>query len=213
MSLDRINKFVSESISRKIMWEKIGVLGGEPMLHSDILEILGILIDYKKTYSTSTLIEITTSGYGAEVKNAITAVPYGVAVNNTQKQNAYQEKFEPFNVAPQDQCKFWFSDYRNGCSTTKDCGLGLNTYGYYPCGPGGAIDRVMGFDIGLKHLPRSHDELFPQMESLCRFCGHFCSRHFIPKEQRDTILGSPMSKSWKKAYTEFRKNKPKLTKY
>jgi hypothetical protein len=213
MSLNQIDKFVSESISLKVKWEKIGVLGGEPMLHPDILGILDILLSYKETHSPSSLIEITTSGYGTDVKNAIAAVPNGVEINNTHKQDAYQEKFEPFNVAPQDQCKFCLSDFRNGCSTTKDCGLGLNVYGYYPCGPGGGIDRVMGFDIGLKHIPRLHDEIFPQMEQLCRFCGHFCSRHFIPKEKRDTIIGSPMSKSWKKAYAAFQKNKPTLTKY
>ena len=61
---------------------------------------------------------------------------------------------------------------------------------------GGATDRVMGFDLGLKYLPRSHEKIFPQMEQLCKYCGHFCSRHFIPKEQRETIVGSPMSKSW-----------------
>jgi len=213
MSLEQIDKFVTESISRKIKWEIIGVLGGEPMLHPDLQGILEILLSYKETYSPSSYIEITTSGYGTEVKKAIAMVPNGVTINNTHKQDPYQEKFEPFNVAPRDQCKFYLSDYRNGCSTTKDCGLGLNTYGYYPCGPGGAIDRVMGFDIGLKYLPRSHDDLFPLMEQLCQFCGHFCTRHFIPKEKRETIIGKPTSKSWKKAYAAFQKDKPRLTKY
>jgi len=213
MSINQIDKFVSESISQKVKWEKIGVLGGEPLLHPDLLEILDILLTYKETYSPSSLIEITTSGYGTDVKSAISTVPKGVEINNTHKQDAYQDKFEPFNVAPRDQWKFCLSDFRNGCSTTKDCGLGLNIYGYYPCGPGGAIDRVMGFNIGLKHLPRSHDDIFPQMQQLCRFCGHFCSRHFIPKDQRDTIIGNPMSKSWKKSYAAFQKNKPTLTKY
>ena len=213
ISPNQIDKFVNESISNKVKWEKIGVLGGEPMLHPDILEILSALVFYKETCSPGSLIEITTSGYGSEVKKAIAAIPKEVVVNNTNKKQAYQEKFEPFNLAPVDQWKFCLSDYRNGCSTTKDCGLGLNTYGYYPSGPASAIDRVMGFDIGLKHLPRSHDKLFPQMEQLCQYCGHFCSRHFIPKEQRETIVGSPMSKSWEHAYAAFQRMKPELTKY
>ena len=213
MSPAQIQKFVSDSVAHNVTWEKIGVLGGEPMIHPEILEILDILLNYKETHSPNTLIKITTSGHGSEVKDAISLVPEGVEINNTNKQQAYQPKFEPFNLAPRDQWKFLLSDYRNGCSTTKDCGLGLNKYGYYPCGPGGATDRVIGFDIGLKHLPRTHNELFPQMEKLCQYCGHFCSRHFIPKEERETIVGSPMSRSWRDAYASFQKNKPGLTLY
>ncbi|WP_342675930.1 radical SAM protein [Methanofollis sp. UBA420] len=213
MTVSQIEKFVTESISHSVKWEKIGVLGGEPMLHPDLLEILEALLSYKETYSPETFIQITTSGYGKEVQDVIAAVPEGVIVNNTHKIQAYQEKFEPFNLAPVDQRIFCLSEYRNGCSTTTDCGLGLNTYGYYPCGPGGSIDRVMGFDIGLKHLPRSRNEIFPQMDQLCRHCGHFCSRHFIPKEEREKIVGSPMSPSWVHAYAVFESEKPKLTKY
>lgn len=213
MSPAQIEKFVRESISKDVKWDKIGVLGGEPMLHAELPEILEILLEYKETFSSETIIQITTSGHGRDVENAILSVPEGVVVNNTGKKQAYQEKFEPFNVAPVDQLKFCLSDYKNGCSTTTDCGLGLNKFGYYPCGPGGSIDRVMGFDIGLKHLPISHDKIFPQMNKLCRYCGHFCSRHFIPKEERKTIVGSPMSPSWVKAYSAFEKEKPTLTNY
>lgn len=209
----QIERFVNESISNEVQWEIIGVLGGEPMLHQNLDEILVILINYKEDYSPKSIIRITTSGNGKEVKEAIINVPEGVEVNNTNKTGAYQEKFEPFNMAPVDQWKFLFSDYRNGCSTTTDCGLGLNKYGYYPCGPGGSIDRVMGFDIGLKHLPLSHDQILPQMEMICRYCGHFCSRHFIPKEERITIIGNPMSSSWINAYSAYDKKKPVLTDY
>lgn len=213
MSPKQIDKFVNESLSNQVKWEVIGVLGGEPMLHPELGEILEILVGYKENFSPESVIKITTSGYGKEVKDAISNVPKGVVVNNTGKKQAYQEKFEPFNMAPIDQWKFFLSDYRNGCSTTTDCGLGLNKYGYYPCGPGGSIDRVMGFDIGLKHLPLSNYEIFPQMETLCRYCGHFCSRHFIPKEERESIIGSPMSSSWIDAYADFKKIKPNLTEY
>lgn len=213
MSPTQIEKFTAESVAKNVTWEKIGVLGGEPMIHPELFEILDILLTYKETQSPTTIIEITTNGYGNGVNDAIKSVPKGVEVNNTNKKQAYQPKFEPFNLAPRDQWRFRFSDYRNGCSTTKDCGLGLNKFGYYPCGPGGATDRVMGFDIGLKHLPRSHIEIFPQMEKICQYCGHFCSRHFILKEERETIVGSPMSKSWRAAYASFQKNKPGLTVY
>ncbi|RQD82156.1 MAG: radical SAM protein [Methanocalculus sp. MSAO_Arc2] len=213
MSPQQIERFINESLSNNVTWDLIGVLGGEPMLHPEVEEILEVLLSYKMDYSPESVIRITTSGYGKVVKDALLRVPKGVEVNNTSKQSPYQEKFEPFNLAPVDQWKFFLSDYRNGCSTTSDCGLGLNAYGYYPCGPGGSIDRVMGFDIGLKKIPSSRQEIISQMDQLCRYCGHFCSRHFIPKEERETIVGSPISHSWISAYAAYEKKKPVLTKY
>lgn len=213
MSPDQIEKFVQESQEHDVIWEIIGVLGGEPMLHPELSEILEVLLNYKEDYSPNTRIEVTTNGYREKVVEAFSKVPAGIFINNTRKQNAHQEKFEPFNLAPVDQWKFYFSDYRNGCSTTSDCGLGLNAYGYYHCGIAGSIDRVMGFDIGLKKLPLTQKELVSQKEILCKYCGHFCSRHYTPENQRPTVIGSPMSRSWINAYRLFNSKKPVLREY
>ncbi len=213
MSPKQIEKFVRESIARNIHWDKIGVLGGEPLLHPELQEILNILLSYKHDFSSSTLIEITTNGYGNEVVSQFSRIPKEISVINTRKTTPHQEYFEPFNRAPIDQWKFAFSNYQNCCSTTSDCGFGLNTYGFYPCGVAGSIDRVMGLDIGLKKLPVISEEFNPLKSALCRYCGHFCSRHHIPQELRKKITGTPMSKSWMLAYRNFEQNKPNLTKY
>lgn len=213
MSIQQIKRFVEESIANNVYWENIGLLGGEPFLHPQLKEICSILLEYKSVYSPETPIQITTSGNGKDITSQFSEIPAGVSIINTHKQTPHQSYFEPFNLAPIDQKAFLFSDYRNGCSTTSDCGLGLNKYGYYVCGVGGGIDRVMGFDIGLKHLPFSQEELMMQRSMLCRYCGHFCSRHYIHPENRKILTGEPRSKSWVEAYRKFEQNRPNLTLY
>lgn len=213
MSQKQIEIFVKESIANNIYWEKIGVLGGEPLIHPELEEILDILLSYKQNFSPATEMQITTNGYGKKVISQFSKIPKGISLVNTRKTTPRQEHFEPFNRAPIDQWRFVFSNYQNCCSTTSDCGLGLNTYGFYPCGVAGSIDRVMGFDIGLKKLPVRSEELSPLKLTLCKYCGHFCSRHYILPEYRKKLTGTPMSKSWIQAYQNFEQNKLNLTKY
>ena len=40
MTVSQIGKFVQESVANKREWYRIRILGGEPMLHPDIFEIL-----------------------------------------------------------------------------------------------------------------------------------------------------------------------------
>jgi hypothetical protein len=90
--------------------------------------------------------------------------------------------------------------------------MGLNKYGYYMCGNGAGIDRIFGFNIGRKKIPRYDDDMRDQMRILCRYCGAF-HRNF-----RRINIGKPkdvfaVSKSWKVAYEKYRQVHPPLTLY
>ena len=113
--------------------------------------------------------------------------------------------FHPFNVAPKD-CKLYkYADYSNGCYITSVCGIGLTPYGYYPCAIAGGIDRVFGFDIGRKKIPSDGDSMKDQMKIFCKLCGHF--RYALP------VNKEVISPTWRKAYEEYKKRKPKLSLY
>ncbi|MBU1147432.1 MAG: radical SAM protein, partial [Candidatus Omnitrophica bacterium] len=60
MTVEQIKKFIKESIDNNIKWEKMRLMGGEPTLHPDILEIVQLLIDYRKIYCPNSIIEIVT---------------------------------------------------------------------------------------------------------------------------------------------------------
>jgi len=205
MSVEQIRKFIDESIANNKHWSRIRILGGEPTLHPDLEEILRILLDYKEKYSPSTWLELTTNNFGPEVNRKLLKVPRKIYVNNTSKTGRFQKKFEAFNLAPCDNMMYAFTDFTNACWITNDCGMGLNRYGYYQCGAAGSIDRVFGFNIGLKKLPMDQFEFTKQKNNLCNLCGHFARRRFVPRNLCKPVNGEPKSNKWILAYDNYLK--------
>ena len=212
ISIEQIHKFLGETLNKNHYWKRIRILGGEPYLHPEIDTILDILSEYKSENKDG-IIEIVTNGYGPYVNNAIKKTPSNIVINNTRKVSQYNQKFESFNIAPTDIGNYSSADYKKACWITEECGIGLNPYGYYQCGVAGSIDRVFGFDIGLKELPDNELQLMPLKKKLCAFCGHFLNQKFIKPEQRTPVIGEPMTESWKIAYLTYKKQKPSMTTY
>jgi hypothetical protein len=86
--------------------------------------------------------------------------------------------------------------------------MGLSKYGYYPCSPGAALDRIFGFDVGIKKLSLVHDKnlLRNQFKVLCKYCGHY-------KEPNEKVDKNLISKSWQLAYKNYKNNRPNLSVY
>jgi len=206
MSIGQIDKFINESKKQERKWEQITIMGGEPTLHPEILDIIQLLLSYKKDFSYDTRIELITNGYGDKVGNVLRRIPDGVVVINTNKQPV-PFYFYPFNIAPVDIGIYKYADYSNACSTVRICGIGLTRYGYYICSVAGGIDRVCGFNIGKKALPAVDDQMADQRKVLCKYCGHF--KAFV----REITKEEKISLSWKKAYENYRNNKPYLSLY
>jgi hypothetical protein len=213
MTTSQIKKFIDESIKRDKNWRRIRVLGGEPLLHPSIFDIIGLLSAYRDEYSPGTRVEVTTNGFGREVAEVLGKIPRDIWVNNTKKEGRLQKKFEAFNMAPADDMRYCLADFTNGCWITHDCGMGLNRYGYYQCAVAGSIDRVMGFDQGIKKLPTSASEFSRQKRTLCKYCGHFIRRGYVPADLRIEVNGEPQSKSWINAYRIYGRQKPILSLY
>ncbi len=112
-------------------------------------------------------------------------------------------------MAPIDIDRFRHDDFSRGCFATEYCGLALTRYGYYCCAPGSAVDRVFGFDIGLKSLSSVTDgALKDQFRFLCRYCGIFKYNY---DEKRVTT--EEVSPSWRDAFAKYRMERPTLTLY
>jgi hypothetical protein len=76
---------------------------------------------------------VTSNGFGARVQKILSRIPSNVTVHDTRKTSQNQENFIPFNLAPRDSPQYANADFRNGCCVTRDAGIGLTPYGYYPC--------------------------------------------------------------------------------
>jgi hypothetical protein len=184
MTLSQIKKFLKESVEQKRKWIVITLLGGKPTLHPEIFEIAKELLFYKRTFSNETKILLATNGNGNRVSRVLSEFPDEIEIQNTKKKSKTHDVFYSFNVAPIALFRYKFVDYTNGCSITDVCGIGLNRYGYYPCGVGGAIDRIFGLDIGRKSLPQPNDFMTDQFQQLCKYCGRFklYRSHAKPKQ-------------------------------
>ena len=202
LSVAQIKKFIDESINKQIFWERIDILGGEPTLYTELIEILELLAQYKKNYSSSTIIQVVTNGRGNA--KILEKIPSDIAIYNSHLQNK-NKLSHPFNVAPIDKFFYKNSDFTNGCWITQNCGIGLNKYGYYPCAVAAGIDRVFGFNKGRKTLPDETDLMLDLLNLFCRYCGHFIYSDGTQKEQ--------ITSTWDKAYHNYSKIKPKLTEY
>lgn len=213
MSIKQIEKFIKESIVTKKKWKQIRILGGEPTLHPDIVNICNLFIEYKRKHSSKTRILLFTNGYGPRVNNILETIPVGIEIRNSNKDSPIQQ-FSSYNVSPIDLNNFQENtiDFSKGCVIIESCGLGLTRYGYYPCGAGGSTDRIFGMDIGIKELSEVSEPLLrEQLSLLCKYCGHYKD---WGREKNSTIVTEEvMSKSWRDAYSNYVKNEPELTLY
>ncbi|MDH5403955.1 MAG: hypothetical protein OEY49_15765, partial [Candidatus Heimdallarchaeota archaeon] len=146
------------------------------------------------------------NGYGTKVIDKLNALPKEVVVNNTRKTGKFQAKFEPFNLAPIDNKKHKITDFKNACWITSYCGIGLNKNGYYLCGVGGGIDRVVKFNLALETIPSKVSEFYNQANNLCKLCGHFNFRKYTPIYDRTPVDGEPKSQTWILLYEKYIKD-------
>ncbi|HNV97387.1 MAG TPA: 4Fe-4S cluster-binding domain-containing protein [bacterium] len=192
MTIDQIKDFIKQSIERNIKWKKISLVGGEPLIHENIFEIINLILDYKNHFSRKTKIYLVTNGILEEKLNHI---PKDIIIINSNKKTRVN-KFISFNVAPIDLKQYQNKDFRNGCSILKYCGMGLNMYGYYPCAVAGGIDRIFKMNMGRKEIPEKNDLMLNELNTFCRLCGHF--------KKHDNAISCKISKTWEEAYEKFK---------
>jgi len=206
ISLDRIRRFVSDSIERGIEWKRVRLLGGEPTLHSRFEDILFSFAEYKKRYPRTRL-ELVTNGYGRQVLRKLLQVPPFFHIENSMKRSDTQTSFYSFNNAPCDRPEFRATDFTNGCSNLEKCGMGLTPLGYYPCAISGGIDRIAGWNIGQKEIPEQSDDMLDILAKACPLCGRFASRVFIPYDIMPKSAIGQVTESWEHLYDEWNKRR------
>jgi hypothetical protein len=194
MTMAQIQAFLDESVTRGKKWKRLSILGGEPTLHPEFAAIMELIVAYRDRHWPNAMVQLTTNGYGDVVLAKLAQVPASVKVINTAKTGDVQPEFDTFNVAPADLPSYAATDFANGCSVLKECGMGLTPFGYYPCAIMGGIDRIFGFGKGRTSLPDDSDDMLEEVRQFCRLCGHF---KFEPNPPLD---GPELSATWEAAY-------------
>ncbi len=192
MTIEQIQDFLKQSIEKNIKWHKISLVGGEPLVHPNIFEIINLILDYKNHFSRKTKIYLVTNGI---LEEKLKLVPQDIIIINSNKKT-FVSKFVSFNIAPIDLDEYKNKDFRNGCQILKYCGMGLNNSGYYPCAVAGGIDRIFKMNKGRSNIPEKNDLMLDELNIFCRLCGHF--------KKHDNVLSPEMSKTWEQAYKNFK---------
>lgn len=212
MTLMQIENFISESIELNKKWKFINILGGEPSIHKDFLEIVSLILnDYLIKHSPETILQITSNGYSDFVQQQLLKLPKhpNLIIDYASfKDDRIVPYFSPFNEAPIDKAKSNDKEYGKGCWVTSYCGIGLNQLGYFPCGVAGGIDRVFKFELGVQSLKDVDESIANYLETFCRYCGNFTDYesnggNFIPRHEKSTLTKPIISKSWRKAYKKY----------
>lgn len=213
ISIQQVEKFINESLELNKRWERIDLIGGEPTLHPQFMDIFKLLYAYKMEHSKETAIRLRSNTRTAEYRAIVGWLPRDVEVEHQPKNMEYfKRNYYAFNVAPADLPMMSRIALENGCYVTFSCGMGLNKYGYYICGNGASIDRIFGFDVGRKKIPTGNDEMRDQMSVLCRYCGAF-HRCFEMINMGRPPNKFTISQSWRVAYEMYAKEHPTLTLY
>ena len=187
MTVEQIDRLCPSGLGR------IDLIGGEPTLHPDLLEICEIVKDRAKK------IRLTTNGVGPHVDKVLASLPSWVQVRNSAKENG-QADFESFTMAP---CDVQPQEEYLACSIPWRCGMALTRYGFFLCGAGAAVARVHGIPVS-RGYDMTREDMILQQRSLCRLCGH--SRSTVK-----TVKDSEISEKWEEAFKRYKKQKPELT--
>lgn len=207
MSVDQIRHFVEESLDLDWKWTYVGLIGGEPTLHPELLDIIRVLERYRSR-RTDCAVEVLTNGYGPRAERVLESLPDWVSVRNSKRRTSVNN-FVRFHEAPLDSPRWRDAPFSMGCHVTEFCGLGLTRNGFYPCGAGGSIDRVFGLDVGIKSLAKvDRKALRRQKIRLCALCGHFKAR-----SRSDFSWEQVVSPTWRRALDAYRKRRPLLETY
>ncbi|WP_272023597.1 glycosyltransferase [Olleya namhaensis] len=209
MTLLQIQEFVDDSIHLNKKWELINLLGGEPTIHIDFIEIVNtILYKYIIPYSPDTILQVTSNGFGDLVKSKLEQLPNhkNVIIDYASfKDERVVPYFSPFNDAPIDNESLSNQEFSKGCWVTSYCGIGLNQLGYYPCGVAGGIDRVFKKNLGVQKLEDVDESISKLLNEFCKYCGNFTDYaenqgNFIPRHEKAAIIKPKVSATWKKQY-------------
>lgn len=212
MTMEQIETFVAESIQLNKKWKLINLLGGEPSIHKDFLQIVDhILCEYINKYSPATILQVTSNGFGELVKERLSKLPKhdNLVIDYASfKDGRIVPYFSPFNDAPIDNPDFQEKEYHKGCWVTSYCGIGLNQLGYYPCGVAGGIDRVFKFNLGVKSLKDVDEGIAGYLDTFCRYCGNFSDYeknfgNFIPRNEKAALTKPLTSPTWRQAYKQY----------
>jgi hypothetical protein len=176
LSLADIQRFIKETINAGWRWNIVKVVGGEPTLHPDIVEIVKLI---KKGKITNNIFFFSNdiSEKSKELKEIITPLVnryvtrLGVGGYKSKDKLSYEHHYTPY-IKPSDIGVNYKANV-NKCTIPFKCGMGFTSRGYGICCNAVNFMRILGHDSSLRTLTDllSRKKYIEQMEKYCSICG------------------------------------------
>lgn len=191
MKIEQVEKFINQVRHKNIRLKRIQILGGEPFLHPKLNDFISALFYRLMVPGNLSFIEIYTNGL-IDSDNALKACRLDPAINKAFVQGKItviasperaEESFIYVLSAPVDLGFKW-----DVCSLPRECGVLLNTYGYWPGGTCGPIALLFGLTGYAKYdFPKRFKDTWPNLkEDICRYCVSGCKALADKKDGRVT---------------------------
>ncbi len=174
MTLEQIGRFTDDVRSLPFGLEYITVMGGEPLVHPRFDAILEMLHE-----------ELVSPGMVGRLvlcSNGLKAPTRLVRQLNVEERTAS-------HIRHKRHANFYQSPADNGWPIKSKChipdvwcGIALNAWGYWPCGPGSSLARLFHWPSYARHVIPTDLSTW-DYAPLCRHCVH------MAHERRDNIDG------------------------
>lgn len=176
MSYGQLQRFFSQVEERGDVWDTLAIMGGEPTLHEMFRDITAVC--WKRLVQNGLVkkLQIWTNGK-KEIDLDTLPVRY-----LKPDEESIEDGFIHIITADHStklHCQALMSPTDTGqimrqCKMLEQCGIALNAYGYWPCGPGSAIARLFGIKgFSKDKLPADASE-WSGLQELCSLCQHSC---------------------------------------
>jgi hypothetical protein len=133
MEMSQIEKFIDQTINRfnrlKFPLECLHIIGGEPFIHPKFIEIYHLLRDRLQVPGYLQRIEVYSNG-----KLRIPEEVKGITILASPENKMHGH----FYLSPAD---LGLPVYN--CGAPNNCGIAVNAFGYFPCGAGCSIVRLL----------------------------------------------------------------------
>lgn len=191
VTMEQVDRFCQE-VKEHGNVEMIWVMGGEPTVHPKLANILYLLLKLDIT-----IVLVTNGILPLPVIYENEPLNYQIDIRSPEKGKDHRCMF----VAPLDT-----GQELKECPVPEDCGVSWGAYGWYPCGAGGAICRLFGFDhLRKENIPESEKD-FEGIMPMCIRCQAKADTYMFVRD-----FGEIRSCSFRAAFAKFKQER--LRKY
>ena len=160
MTIDQIDLFIQQTISRGRKLDHIWIMGGEPLIHPKFLEIYKRLKERLLGSYVEEIILVTTGTL--PIPKEVDKIDVGFG-------DRLEFPKEHVNIlkSPKD---LGYDDIKN-CNSSIECGIVVNAFGYFPCGTGCSLIRLFNYQEEIQYDFPVTLSLW-DFNKICPHCAH-----------------------------------------